>query len=117
MAIEPQESEKPVTDPVCGMSVAPYSNRASAVHDGVTYYFCSTSCHQRFLADPKRNIAAQSVSICCLHDQVNVSTSAPPFVSGNLTGTVYTCLHPEVRQNALQPGEDGVRPDGMSAPT
>ena len=38
-------------DPMCGMTV----NEASAPHaerDGKTFYFCSDSCRQKFLAAP-----------------------------------------------------------------
>ena len=41
-----------MTDPVCGMSVDPASAGAAWEHDGVTYYFCSVSCMERFKADP-----------------------------------------------------------------
>src|SRR5262249_42388388 len=39
-------------DPVCGMTVP--ASRASfpLAHDGVTYYFCSANCRQRFEQDP-----------------------------------------------------------------
>ncbi|NQD37962.1 heavy metal translocating P-type ATPase [Permianibacter sp. IMCC34836] len=40
-------------DPVCGMKVDP----ATAIvmdHDGQRYWFCSSRCHDRFMADPQR---------------------------------------------------------------
>lgn len=39
-------------DPVCGMTVAIEGARETAVHDGVTYYFCGGHCRRRFEADP-----------------------------------------------------------------
>ena len=39
-------------DPVCGMSVAIEGAKVTAVHDGVTYYFCGGHCRKRFEADP-----------------------------------------------------------------
>lgn len=42
------------TDPVCGMTVAVEGARETAVHDGVTYYFCHAGCRQRFEARPTR---------------------------------------------------------------
>jgi P-type Cu+ transporter len=39
-------------DPVCAMTLADGPDTASATHNGVTYRFCSTSCRQRFQADP-----------------------------------------------------------------
>jgi len=41
-------------DPVCGMEVTPESAAGSSQFGGVTYYFCSTSCKQRFDADPAK---------------------------------------------------------------
>jgi Cu+-exporting ATPase len=41
-----------VKDPVCGMQIDPATAAASAGHDGATYYFCSESCHERFVAAP-----------------------------------------------------------------
>lgn len=39
-------------DPVCGMTVAVSSAAATAVHEGVTYYFCAPGCRRRFESDP-----------------------------------------------------------------
>lgn len=39
-------------DPVCGMSVEPGGAMAASVHDGKTYYFCSTSCRDKFELAP-----------------------------------------------------------------
>jgi len=38
------------TDPVCGMNVTAGSAKAATVHKGRTYYFCSTSCRDKFEA-------------------------------------------------------------------
>ena len=45
-------------DPVCGMSVDPANAAATRELDGVTYYFCSGGCADRFDGDPQRFIAA-----------------------------------------------------------
>ena len=73
------------TDPVCAMSVDPSHAAGSVVQDGQTYYFCSKSCHQKFLADPAKFTADTP------------QASAPPPSTG---ATIYTCpMHPEVRQD------------------
>lgn len=41
-------------DPVCRMGVVPEAASASRVHDGRTFYFCSTGCAERFAAAPDR---------------------------------------------------------------
>jgi Cu+-exporting ATPase len=43
-----------VTDPVCGMEIDPATAAASEEYEGKTYYFCSDSCHQQFVATPER---------------------------------------------------------------
>jgi len=40
-----------LTDPVCGMSVTEDSPH-HVEHAGHTHYFCSTSCQEKFVADP-----------------------------------------------------------------
>ncbi|MBI3803519.1 MAG: heavy metal translocating P-type ATPase [Nitrospirae bacterium] len=40
------------TDPVCGMKVDEKSAVGKAVYKGTTYYFCSSSCLQKFEATP-----------------------------------------------------------------
>jgi P-type Cu+ transporter len=69
-------------DPVCGMDVMPEGARHSADHDAQTYYFCSSGCRERFLAEPARYVKSKTVA-----------PSALP------SGIIYTCpMHPEVRQ-------------------
>src|SRR4029077_3542917 len=69
------------TDPVCGMQVDPGAGRPTAAHEGHTYYFCSTGCHNKLNSDPKRYLTK--------HD-------APKPLP---KGTLYTCpMHPEIVQ-------------------
>lgn len=50
-----QEAEEMVErDPVCGMEVDPNSAAGSTVHNGKTYYFCSTGCMRRFEEAPEQ---------------------------------------------------------------
>ncbi|MBS1811214.1 MAG: heavy metal translocating P-type ATPase [Acidobacteria bacterium] len=50
-------------DLVCGMSVDPATARFSYQHNDTTYYFCSSSCQQKFSAEPAKYLAKQAVSI------------------------------------------------------
>lgn len=43
-----------VTDPVCGMTISASGAAEHREYEGATYYFCSSSCAQRFDADPAR---------------------------------------------------------------
>jgi xanthine dehydrogenase accessory factor len=49
-------------DPVCGMTVAVATARYRAVHEGLTYYFCSAGCQAKFEADPRPYLAASTPS-------------------------------------------------------
>ena len=78
-----------VKDPVCGMDVMP--GRAAggrAEHARTTYWFCSPSCRDKFVANPSKYVAPAPLP---------PSKQAPaPKVADT---RVYTCpMHPEVRQ-------------------
>ena len=68
-----------VHDPVCGMSVEPTRAEHRAEHAGRSYFFCSTSCRERFTAEPARYLtpiavaspaAAQVRWTCPMHPQI-----------------------------------------------
>jgi Cu+-exporting ATPase len=42
-----------VVDPVCGMQIESGEAAGQAMYDGVVYYFCSTECRDKFMANPK----------------------------------------------------------------
>ncbi len=62
-------------DPVCGMTVEPEQAAAVADWGDQTWYFCSESCHQKFMASPE-----QYAKSADLHDPVcgmSVTTDSP----------------------------------------
>jgi Cu+-exporting ATPase len=80
-------TEKPFTDPVCGMKVAANPEK-TVVYQGVAHHFCSTKCIDKFKANPEAYLEPKP--------SVPISIPAPE-------GTIYTCpMHPEIRQT--QPG-------------
>jgi len=42
-----------VKDPVCGMEIDQAKAAAKREYEGKTYYFCSTSCRDKFNAAPQ----------------------------------------------------------------
>ncbi len=52
-----------IKDPVCGMSVDPKSASAAAVRGGSTYYFCSTSCRDKFERAPEKFAGSAEASV------------------------------------------------------
>lgn len=80
------DAEKPFTDPVCGMKVAPDPQK-EIQHADETYHFCSARCMEKFRASPQAFITPREPEL----------TAAAP------QGTIYTCpMHPEIREQ--EPG-------------
>src|SRR5262249_42626880 len=76
-------------DPVCGMTVDPRTAAGSHTHRGRTYWFCSTSCVDRFRADPERYLTSGPDA------RAHAPAPAVPGSAGN-----YTCpMDPEVRRD------------------
>jgi Cu+-exporting ATPase len=73
-----------VKDPVCGMPVDPATARGGSLgREGTTYYFCSPSCREKFVASPDTYIVPPAQS-----SAVPVPRGAP---------VEYTCpMHPEI---------------------
>ena len=44
-------------DPVCGMQVDPSLAAAHVMHEGREFFFCSSSCRDKFVADPAKMLA------------------------------------------------------------
>ena len=78
------DSQKPFTDPVCGMKVAADPQKEIA-YEGTSYHFCSTKCMDKFHANPPAYLAPKDAE----------QTPAPAAPEG----TIYTCaMHPEIRE-------------------
>ncbi len=72
-----------VHDPVCGMEVDPATTEHKHTHEGETYYFCSSGCHDKFTAEPEKYLVP-----------LKETKPAPK-------GTKYTCpMHPEIIRDA-----------------
>ena len=73
-----------VKDPVCGMTVDPKTAAHRAEHGHKSYFFCSSGCQKKFVADPDRYIKPE-----------------PAREPAPSAGAVYTCpMHPQIRQAA-----------------
>jgi Cu+-exporting ATPase len=106
--VEPAARAEPAAapsakDPVCGMSVDPVKAAGTHSHGGVTYYFCSKGCLEKFRQDPHRYLGEHQHN----HDAPTVrtghstpTTAIPAAAAAGASATVYTCpMHPEVRQD------------------
>jgi P-type Cu+ transporter len=67
-------------DPVCGMTVNPFTAKHSHAHEGTTYYFCCAHCLEKFKDDPRRYLSAASARPAQLVSLGGPATqpSAPP---------------------------------------
>jgi Cu+-exporting ATPase len=71
-------------DPVCGMNVDPKKAAGQSEFDGGPYYFCSSSCIEKFNADPKYYLEARNPQAPSVKDS---------------PGLEYTCpMDPEIRR-------------------
>ena len=85
-----KEGKTSVKDPVCGMEVTPDKARGgSAEHAGTTYWFCSPSCREKFVANPSKYVVSQPESPASTLER-----------SAKVAGRrIYTCpMHPDIRQ-------------------
>ncbi len=95
-----------VVDPVCGMTIDPADAAGSVEYRGERVHFCSTSCQQKFTADPDRyprsgarpapGRAAAPVPGAAGADTVRADTAAADTAAAD-TAAEYTCpMHPEI---------------------
>jgi P-type Cu+ transporter len=92
-------------DPVCGMSVDPAKAAGKVEHEGRVYYFCSPKCAERFMADPKRFLAAPGTAgmehahAPAKHAEMHhAPVAVVPAIAG-AKGARYTCpMHPKIVQ-------------------
>lgn len=72
-----------VKDPVCGMMVDPHTTNHRAPYQGKPYYFCSSGCQSKFMAEPAKYV------------EPSTARKAGPVPEG----AIYTCpMHPQIRQ-------------------
>ena len=101
------------TDPVCGMQVDERTAAGNSVFEGNNYCFCSTSCRQKFEANPSKYVGApppagDTEHVGHPHHQDQTERGIPGKVGGTSVvagappaGTKYTCpLHPEIVRDA-----------------
>jgi Cu+-exporting ATPase len=73
-----------VKDPVCGMDVSAPSDERKLEYEGKTYFFCSSSCLEKFKNDPEK---------------YSGKTEKPQKAAPSRRGS-YTCpMHPEISED------------------
>jgi Cu+-exporting ATPase len=81
-----------IKDPVCGMSVDPEISELRYEYKGVTYFFCSQHCLEKFRKEPEKYLKQKGYA-----DKVSEPIPKKGISLASCTG--YTCpMHPEVLQ-------------------
>jgi Cu+-exporting ATPase len=95
-----QKNQMTTKDIVCGMTVDESASQR-ADYDGKIYFFCSSGCKDKFLADPDRYLKKHDDESGHQH-QAKTQMDSPDRQSRPESGG-YTCpMHPEVVRN--EPG-------------
>lgn len=113
-----------VTDPVCKMEIEDIDAAAKAAYKGTTYFFCSSSCKNKFTGDSASFLDEKQPSVldkelskdeaiytCPMHLEIRQPGSGscpkcgmalePVAPSAGMTKTEWTCpMHPEIVRDA-----------------
>jgi len=89
-----------VKDPVCGMAVDPARAAGQFHYADATYFFCATSCLEKFRADPTKYLATPKLHGIAASDHGAAAHAQRAAHSPTPTGE-YTCpMHPEIVRDA-----------------
>ena len=106
-----------VHDPVCHMDITATDAQGTAEYLGLTYYFCSTSCHQRFDANPEGVVEAEGSynhekgpDTSVMSEEPNGSSTAQSAFGSPSTGSTpsssgFAASQSETRADAGFPSE------------
>ncbi len=92
-----------VKDLVCGMTMDDKDAAGTSSYEGVTYYFCSAKCKEKFEMYPASYAGGHGMEQKNKHASGSCLTCSRPLIPGqpheHSTDIEYTCpMHPEVRQ-------------------
>ena len=84
-------------DPICGMTVDPATAAGQYDYKGVTYYFCATSCLEKFKADPEKVLQKASPGLISLGKKKSLPMmpDSPAGAGGNLDPVCGMTVQPE----------------------
>lgn len=85
------QTNQPLIDPVCGMTVTADSPHVLQ-HEGQLVYFCNAACKAKFAANPAKYIVNAKLPSAEMNDE--------QLAGIDNVHMIYTCpMHPEVRQD------------------
>ncbi|TKB83514.1 MAG: heavy metal translocating P-type ATPase [Nitrospira sp.] len=88
-------------DPICGMTVDPATAAGRFEYKGQTYYFCATSCLDRFRADPEKALSKASAPLITIPPSPTARKPLPmmmpaaPAAAGALDPVCGMTVQPE----------------------
>ncbi|MEO0084878.1 MAG: heavy metal translocating P-type ATPase [candidate division WOR-3 bacterium] len=71
----------PYKDPVCGMEVSDATAAGKFEYQGITYYFCSLSCLEKFKADPQKFLVSPKPVIPLSTEMKKISNAKTVTIS------------------------------------
>ena len=96
----------PLRDPVCGMAVDP-ATAVHTEHEGRRFFFCSSGCKAKFVADPHRYASSAGQNNALSADDRPHARPHPhgkPASRNTASASmdvIWTCpMHPEIRRDA-----------------
>ena len=84
-------------DPVCGMTVDPATAAGQYDYQGVTYYFCATSCLETFKRNPQLALQAREPEFITLGRKkpLTMMPASTSVESGNIDPVCGMTVQPE----------------------
>ncbi len=96
-------TRKLALDPVCGMNVDPVTAASTVAHAGISYYFCSRGCGEKFKAEPEKFLSPPAPSTAT-QTQTQTQSQAPTTSADTKPTVAYVCpMDPEVRKDRPGP--------------
>jgi len=92
-------------DPICGMTVEPNTAAGRYDHKGVTYFFCSVSCLDKFKANPDRELQPASSGLITLGSKKSLPMmmqDPPPSGVGHVDPVCGMAVQPESAAGSYQ---------------
>ena len=91
-------------DPVCGMTVDPAEAAGRHDHNGTAYYFCGTSCLERFRADPERVLGKKPLTLVTMANPRKPLPMMQPVAQGEIDPVCGMTVQPATAAGSFEHG-------------
>lgn len=77
-----KQSHQEIIDPICGMDIGEFPDRATVMHKGTQLHFCGDFCKDRFLSNPERFSREPQIQVRNLWKTFQMGDSATHALRG-----------------------------------